>query len=125
MKNNKGFTLIELLGVIVVLVAILLVAIPSVASTFERNKDKIDKHKKEIILNAAEVYVSLELKKDKTKHNKFINGNCGIRVSTLVSNGLLTDDEISTNAGTYYDSYYIKYDNTYKIYKLESSGTDC
>ena len=39
--NKQGFTLIELLGVLVVLTLIGLIAIPSIASTIERNKNKI------------------------------------------------------------------------------------
>ena len=38
--NNKGFTLIELLGVIVILMAILYLAIPSLTSSVERSKNK-------------------------------------------------------------------------------------
>lgn len=38
MKREKGFTLIELLAVIVILGVIMLVAIPNVTSTLEKNK---------------------------------------------------------------------------------------
>ncbi len=38
MKRNKGFTLIELLAVIVILGVIMLIAIPNVTSTLEKNK---------------------------------------------------------------------------------------
>ena len=38
--NNKGFTLIELLAVVVILLAITVVAIPSINSLIERNKEK-------------------------------------------------------------------------------------
>ena len=41
MKDNKGFTIIELLGVIIVLIAITLVAVPSITSSVERNKNKL------------------------------------------------------------------------------------
>ena len=38
--NNKGFTLVELLGVIIILMAILYLAIPSLTSSVERSKRK-------------------------------------------------------------------------------------
>ena len=39
--NNKGFTLIELLAVLVILVVIMSIAIPSITSSVERNKENM------------------------------------------------------------------------------------
>jgi len=38
MKNNKGFTLIELIAVVVILAVIMLIAVPNVVSTINKNK---------------------------------------------------------------------------------------
>ena len=52
--NNKGFTLVELLGVIIILMAILYLAIPSLTSSVERSKRKQFEQKKELIISAGE-----------------------------------------------------------------------
>lgn len=75
-KNNKGFTLVELLGVIVILVAILLIAIPTVTSSIERSKEKQLESKKDLILSGAELYIS----DIKTAMN-----SCRITLATLKS----------------------------------------
>lgn len=56
--NNKGFTLVELLAVLVILIAIMGVAIPSISSSLERTKDKQNKSRIKIIESAAEQYVT-------------------------------------------------------------------
>ena len=47
--NNKGFTLVELLVVIVILLAIVSLAIPSLTASMERNKTKTNNHKLELL----------------------------------------------------------------------------
>ena len=96
--NNKGFTLVELLGVIVVLLLVLLVAIPSVTSTFERNKNKIDEQKRQVILSAAEIYVSKN--KGMLDYNSFFSGYCGVSVSEIKGQELLTSDELMNSENT-------------------------
>lgn len=56
--NNKGFTLVELLAVLVILVAIMGIAIPTISSSLERTRAKQDEARKEIIESAAEQYVT-------------------------------------------------------------------
>ena len=56
--NNKGFTLVELLAVLVILIAIMSIAIPSISSSLERSKAKEREQKEKIILSAAELYVT-------------------------------------------------------------------
>ena len=90
--NKQGFTLIELLGVIVVLTLIGLIAIPSIASTIERNKNKINEEKKEIICSAAEIYVS---------KNK-LDGSRGVDIQTLLDDNLLTEDELKNSNNSDY-----------------------
>ena len=62
MKNNKGFTIIELLAVLVILITILLIGIPSITSTVERNKQNALNKKYDIIEAAGETYVNLYFK---------------------------------------------------------------
>ena len=64
--NNKGFTLVELLGVIIILMAILYLAIPSLTSSVERSKRKQFEQKKELIISAGELYIS-DIKTTKRK----------------------------------------------------------
>lgn len=92
--NNKGFTLVELLGVIVILVAILLIAIPTVTSSVERSKAKQLDSKIELIKSAAELYIS-DIKTTKT--------NCQIPLLVLSQGNYITQktiiDPYSNNDG--------------------------
>lgn len=99
MKNNKGFTLIELLGVIVILTIVLLVAIPNITSTFERNKDNIDEHKKNVILSAAEIYANRY--KKEFGYDTFLKNNCGIPIGWIIDAELITEDELKNSDGKY------------------------
>lgn len=80
-KNNKGFTLVELLGVIVILISILLIAIPTVTSSIERNKAKQKESKIELLLSNAQLYIS-DLKPT--------TSICVITRSVLLENGYIT-----------------------------------
>ncbi|MEE3343358.1 MAG: prepilin-type N-terminal cleavage/methylation domain-containing protein [Bacilli bacterium] len=84
--NNKGFSLIELLAVLVILIAIMSIAMPSISSSLERNKDKQTKAKKALIESAAELYV--------TDHKNEVSNNDCITIDTLINEGYLEDDEI-------------------------------
>ena len=80
--NNKGFTLVELLGVIIILMAILYVAIPSLTSSVERSKRKQFEQKKELIISAGELYISdikttkrkCKITLDKLKNEDYLSG---------------------------------------------------
>lgn len=54
--NKKGFTLIELLAVVVILLAISVIAVTSINAAIERNKEKQNDAKKEIIVSYAKLY---------------------------------------------------------------------
>lgn len=54
--NKKGFTLIELLAVIVILLAISTIAISSISSAIERNKQKTNNAKKKVLVSYGELY---------------------------------------------------------------------
>lgn len=80
--NNKGFTLVELLGVIIILMAILYLAIPSLTSSVERSKRNQFEQKKELIISAGELYISdikttkrkCRITLDKLKNEDYLSG---------------------------------------------------
>lgn len=118
-KNNKGFTLVELLAVLVVLITILLIAIPSITSSVERNKNKMLEKKYDIIEAAAETYVNLY--KNKINYNSFIQGNCSIDISKIKGVGLLTEEDLTNDNKVITGS--VKYSNN--KYTYISSGGNC
>lgn len=122
--NNKGFTLIELLGVLVVITLILLIAIPSIVSTFERNKNKINENKEKIIFSATEIYVSKY--KEDFNYNNFLNGNCGITIAMLKNANLITEEELLDSNGNilYNDDIRIKY-NANGYYQIDTTINIC
>ena len=71
--NNKGFTLVELLAVLVILIAIMGIAIPTISSSLERTKAKQNEARYEILESAAEQYV--------TDHKNTIYINLGSKTS--------------------------------------------
>lgn len=54
--NNKGFTLVELLAVVVILLAISVIAISSISAAIERNKEKQNEAKIDVIISYAKLY---------------------------------------------------------------------
>ena len=90
--NNKGFTLVELLAVLVVLTTILLIAIPSITSSVERNKEKIRNKKINIIENAGYQYAK-KYKNVIPEYNEFINGSCYIDINDIKNVGLISDED--------------------------------
>ncbi len=94
--NNKGFTLVELIAVLAVMLTILLIAIPSISSTIDRNKENLSSKSIDIIKAASEIYVSTYLKKDiKTSYN---NGTCYIKITDLINKDILSLDEIKESS---------------------------
>lgn len=91
--NNKGFTLIELLAVLVILIAIMSIAIPSISSSLDRTKAKQSSAKEKIIESAAELYVTDH------KNNVVPEGECYITVATLKSEHYLSSDELKDSDG--------------------------
>ena len=92
--NNKGFTLIELLAVLVILIAIMSIAIPSISSSLDRTKAKQSSAKEKIIESAAELYVT-----DHKNNIIITSGNCYIDVQTLVDEHYLSDEELKDSDG--------------------------
>jgi len=131
--NNKGFTLVELLAVLALLITILSIAIPSITSSVERNKEKLNNKKYDIIEAAAETYVSQY--KNTINYANFTNGSksvtedgktrkygsCCINVSSIQSVGILTaDDLLDANENSI--TGYVCYDNNNKEYVYNSSN---
>ena len=85
--NNKGFTLVELLAVLVILVAIMSIAIPTINSALERSKKNQTKQVEKILGSAASLYVSDHRRALKDEEISCIN------VGTLVDEGYVTDEE--------------------------------
>lgn len=92
-KKQKGFTLTELLGVVVILLTIVLVAVPTIGSTMEKNKNRILEQKKKMIISAAEVYASNN--KKTINYDGFLNGSCYISVLEIKNAELLTESELT------------------------------
>lgn len=113
--NNKGFTLIELLAVLVILVAIMLIAIPSITSSLERNKDKQYQAKVELIISNAELYAS-----DK----KIMVSELCVKTSTLRDEGYVTSRELENPKGNNDIDGYVSYDGSLsKLQFTEGSPT--
>lgn len=94
--NNKGFTLVELIAVLAVMLTILLIAIPSISSAIDRNKENLSSKSIDIIKAASEIYVSTYLKKDiKTSYN---NGTCYVKITDLINKDILSLDEIKESS---------------------------
>jgi len=123
MKNNKGFTIIELLAVLVILITILLIGIPSITSTVERNKQNALNKKYDIIEAAGETYVNLYFKNN-SKYNTFISGNCSIDLNKIKERGLLTEDDLKDPDNKPITGS-IKYDVTKKEYVYIGSAGTC
>lgn len=117
--NKKGFTLIELLAVIVILLAIMTIAIPSITSSIDRTKEKQKNAIIELITSSAEIYV------DRHK-NSVANGSI-ISVKILIDDGLLTKKEITDpfNNDQYLCGYVTYRPNNSDNYPWTESSSYC
>ncbi len=66
---NKGFTLIELLGVIVILSLLMALIFPRIINTIRDSSKKSDELNKELIYNAAKIYIQNNKEYYKKKNN--------------------------------------------------------
>lgn len=121
--NNRGFTLVELLVVIVILIAIVSLAIPSITSSMERSKDKINAGKLEVLGSAGELYLS---SKKRSKLSDYYDGICCVKLSTLKDNDYVSDDDLKDA-----DNNSLIPNGTEQIckvsdgYKIETGKTEC
>lgn len=123
--NNKGFTLVEVLAVLVILSAIMGIALPSITSSMERNKDKQDESKKEMLASFAEIYVADH--RNSLYNWMSSNGKdaCYIEIDTLSDAGLLSDGaDINSNEQVFDGGIlFNKSDNTYKYITRDKFST--
>lgn len=105
--NNKGFTLVELLAVLVILIAIMSIAIPSISSSLERSKSKQNEARKKVLESAAELYV--------TDHKNSITSSCCISLDKLKNENYVDEDAINDADGNRFSGSisYDKDNNTY------------
>lgn len=94
-KKKNGFTLVELLAVLAILIALLLVAIPSITSSLSRSEQKELDAKKELIISSVEISVN----KNDSYYLNLINGNCKFSIDSLISKGWITEDMAKDNNG--------------------------
>lgn len=119
--NNRGFTLVELLVVIVILIAIVSLAIPSITSSMERSKDKINAGKKEVLGSAGELYLS---SKNRSKLNDYYKGKCYVTLTELKTDSYISDEEMKDANGDRFKEqvYWDKINNVYTT--SDNSGVD-
>ena len=117
--NNRGFTLVELLVVIVILIAIVSLAIPSITSSMERSKDKINAGKLEVLGSAGELYLS---SKNRSKLNDYYEAKCYVTLTELKEGGYISDEEMKDANGDRFKEqvYWDKINNVYTT--SDSSG---
>ena len=114
--NNKGFTLVELLAVLVILIAIMGIAIPSISSSLERTKEKQNESRYKIIESAAEQYVT-DHKNDVYKKLDS-NNKCYFEINKLSK--YLSDEEMQDAGGNDLSGNYINFENP-NIYKYSTT----
>lgn len=121
--NNRGFTLVELLVVIVILIAIVSLAIPSITSSMERSKDKINVGKLEVLGSAGELYLS---SKNRSKLNDYYEGICCVKISTLKDNDYVSDDDLKdANNDSLIPNGTEQICKVSNGYRIETSKTEC
>ena len=78
---KKGFTLVELIGVVIILALIALLAFPPILNSIRKTKSELSDASKEILYNAASLYVSENLNDFPKKNDNIF---C-VTLNTLVS----------------------------------------
>lgn len=109
--NKKGFTLIELLATIAIMTVIATVLTFNVLNIFDSKKKMTEESLNNIITTAANVYLELNENKE-LKINCKLNG-CSIRVSTLIKEGLLNEEDVDNTKVINID-----YENNEPIYNI-------
>ncbi len=122
-KKNNGFTLVELLAVIVIFAAIMLIALPSITSSVDRNKKNTLESQKQIIATDAGSYA--ESKKNSFSsgyYAKFTSGTCCIYTDQLKSAGVINDSDLKDNDGNTFTGYVCKEGRKNVFYDSLPSG---
>ncbi|MEE3343359.1 MAG: prepilin-type N-terminal cleavage/methylation domain-containing protein [Bacilli bacterium] len=84
--NNKGFTLVELLAVLIIIIAIMSIAMPTISSSLERSKAKKNNAQNKIYESAARLYISAH-------KNNIKNEQCCIGLDFLKAEGYVDKNE--------------------------------
>jgi len=100
MKNNKGFTLIELLAVIIILVSISLIAVSGISASLERRGTTECDEQKELAVNAAKIYFSLNPDEETVEITKLKEENYFNKKSK--TNRLKDDSTVTKGSNGYY-----------------------
>ncbi|MBQ6495034.1 MAG: type II secretion system protein [Bacilli bacterium] len=108
--NNKGFTLVELIAVLVILISVMMVTIPAVNSSLEKNKDKQLESTKKLLENASEFYVTNN--KDRID---FDNTSCYIDINDLVYEQYVDKDAIKNPDGEILEGNVVFYISDYSF----------
>lgn len=89
--NQKGFTLVELLAVLVILVAIMGIAIPTISSSLERTKTKQNESRYKVLETAAEQYVTDHKNAIYSNLDNNSTNSCAIQIGSI---DFLTEEEM-------------------------------
>lgn len=131
--NKNGFTLIELLGTIIILVAIALIAFPSILNMLNSSQAETDDAMKDIALGAAREYVTDRVddfpKALESSSSIKSYGNKGnIKITDLITNGYISEDQINDNKNCEMKNDYVKVTSNSKKYiyeYVEVGGDSC
>ena len=123
--NNKGFTLVELLAVLVILIAIMGIAIPSISSSLERQKQKQNQARYDLLESTAELYVTDNKNAIYKKLETTNTNSCAILISDLID--YLSEVEMKDANDKDLSKYYIIFTrpNNYKYSEDNNNLNSC
>lgn len=110
MLNNKGFTLVELLAVLVILSIIVVIAVPTISSSLEKQKNKELEHKQEEVVSKVELKLDT-IRNLLTNKDSFNNGSCCLSTDWLKTKKIITGNQAKDlSGGVKRQDYEIIYD---------------
>lgn len=89
--NKKGYTLVELIAVVVIIALISIIVILNFDTIIGKSNNKKDKAFKDDLEKAACVFIDLKANAV-FKQSCYPSKTCTVRVSQLISAGLITDE---------------------------------
>lgn len=118
--NSKGFTLVELLAVMVILVAIMLIALPSITSSIARSENKKKEAQKELILSTVAIKLDKEAFDKKIYQPGVGLKQCCLLVGDLADKGII-DDKLKEG----FEDALIMYDDGVKFKTEDFDCLEC
>lgn len=118
--NKRGFTLVELLAVILVISLIATFALPQVLNQFSNNAEELSEKQREMIVEAARVYVEMNNATYSSRTNSCIS------LITLVNADLLNEGFVTEALGNDYNNkkkVNVNYSNN--IYTITLANGKC